>query len=167
MEAHSTKASPEKPAAVADGYFMERMIIPLLLLLCGCANKPRPVMMLTATNSPMIIAPTHGASDTTIAAMVIMLRDARMEAGRLAAMGCQMFEVRSVEEVSSAETDYDFRGLPTGTFTPRTNWVGTLVPAGTNKWVMRGASKDGSTTLIFRQRIIPGTRVDINIRHTP
>lgn len=156
-----------------------RFILLASLLLYGCAtNNPtppvrvKPVARAVVITNTVSIMPTDSpaptmASDAMIAAMVMELRAARMEAARLSSVGTQAFTVTELEEISSAETDYDARGLPTGTFTPRTNYMATLNPTGTNAPGIRGASRDGSLILIFLKPIGIGSAVDMNIRRVP
>lgn len=119
------------------------------------------------TNPIFLMPPPQPASDALVAAAFMNMRGNRMRLDQVAWLGTQAFEVLEVEEVSQPEADKDDRGLPTGTFTPMTNYVATLRPKGTNSPMVRGASKDGSVTLIFSKPVPRGITIDVNIRQTP
>lgn len=106
-------------------------------------------------------------SDALVAAAFMNMRHTRMEREQLAYLGTQAFEVLEVEEVSQPKADMDERGLPTGTFTPQTNWVVLMRPQGTNGPTIRGANRDGTMTWVFSKPVPRGIAIDVNIRQTP
>lgn len=126
------------------------------------------VVILPPITAPAITPPPRQpASDALIAAAFMNMRQERMERGLIAWLGVQAFEVLEEKEVSWMEPERDVRGLPTGIDVPTTNWVVLLKPKGTNAPMVRGASKDGSVTLIFSKPVPAGITIDVNIRQTP
>lgn len=107
------------------------------------------------TNPPPVDIMPPVLDQQRIHQMSLELRAARMMAGRLSAPYSQRFEVRITEEVASMVSDMDDRGVPTGTFSAVTNVVTTLFPLGTNV-VIRGATRDGSISLVLTQQVKTG-----------